>query len=110
MDECVSRSLITEIEKLNDGKLNVAAELSQNVINVDKMDSGLFSISIDDSDLENLLSDITGQPDIDKKLSELQCPFTWPLPREGIIPLAMVSIFTSVSKDIEDGENFKLSR
>lgn len=99
-------SSLIELEKLKD---NVSTELTQDVRNVANKDSGLFSISISDSDLANRLSDFTKPPDIDEKLSELQCPFTWPLPREGVIPLAMVAMFTSMPKDIEEGEDFKMS-
>lgn len=48
--------------------------------------------------------------EIDTKLSELQCPFTWPLPRTDIVPSAFVSKLTEKVKEIEDVDEFEMRK
>lgn len=55
----------------------------------------------------------TGFPDfkihsnIERKLTELQCPFTWLLPRAGIIPSEKILSLTEKDKELEEDE-FKI--
>lgn len=48
--------------------------------------------------------------EIDTKLSELQCPFTWPLPRTDIVPSVVVAKLTEKIKEIEDTDEFELRK
>lgn len=101
-----TKNTVTELEKSEIG--NAVAELQQKIRNVNKKDVRLFSVSLKDSDLDIILSDFKYPSDIDKKFSELQCPFSWPLPHAGIVPSTMVSILSTVARETEDGEEFSM--
>ena len=106
MDE--SSAPTKELEELKDHDgIRIQCKLNQKVERFVIKGPSLLGVRISDADLENILSDFTDPSDIDKKLSELQCPFTWKFPHEGYIPLSVVPI-ASVAKEFEDNSNFKL--
>lgn len=61
--------------------------------------------SLKDSSVDTGFSDIN----IDSKLSELQCPFSWPIPRCGVIPSEKILLLTEKDKELED-DDFKIRK
>lgn len=70
-----------------------------------KKNSSEPSGSVKDSFVDTGFSDV----DIESKLSELQCPFSWPIPRCGIIPSEKILSLTEKDKELED-DDFKIRK
>lgn len=62
-----------------------------------------------DSVVETGVSEFKIHPDPDRELSELQCPFTWHLPRSGVIPSEKILSLIEKDKELEEDE-FKIRK
>lgn len=107
MDENNSKNpVVTELGKLeiNNSELTWSAKVKGK----EKKYSGP-SVSSEDSVVEMGFSELKIHPDPDQELSELQCPFTWHLPRSGVIPSEKILSLTQKDKELEEDE-FKIRK
>lgn len=94
-----SEDVETKLEKLNISCLNTEWLTEAENLKISNLNYHKLQSSVSKRDLE-----------MDTKLSELQCPFTWPLPRTHIVPSVLVSKLTEHINEREDFDEFEIRK